>query len=93
MPESLTAQTDINLERRVLRCVTDTQHLDPSRVSLDSTFEELEIDSLAGINILFAVESEFGITVPDDQAQQVRTVRQLVDGVRALVNGAAPKPK
>ncbi len=72
---------------RVIRCVVETQHLEPGRVALDSTFQELDIDSLAGINIVFAVESEFNITVPDDAAQQVRTVRDLVDGVRKLVAG------
>ena len=51
------------------------------------TFQELDIDSLAGINIVFAVESEFNITVPDDAAQQVRTVRDLVEGVQKLVAG------
>ena len=72
------------IAERVIRCVTSTQHLEPSRVTIDSTFQELEIDSLAGINIVFAIEEEFGITVPDDAAQKVRTVRDLVDGVRQL---------
>jgi acyl carrier protein len=75
-----------DLASRVIQCVVATQHLDPARVTLDSTFQELEIDSLSGINILFAVEQEFNITVPDDQAQKVRTVRELVDGVRLLVD-------
>ncbi len=72
---------------RVIRCVTETQHLEPGRVSLESTFLELDIDSLAGINILFAVESEFDITVPDNEAQNVRTVRDLVEGVEKLLAG------
>jgi acyl carrier protein len=74
-----------DIVQRVMKCVVDTQHLDPARVAVDSTFQELEIDSLAGINILFAVEQEFNITVPDDEAQKVRTVRELIQGVQKLV--------
>ena len=35
--------------------------------------------------ILFAVEKEFDIDIPDDAAQQIRTVRQMVDGIAELV--------
>ena len=83
MPEKVADE----IAERVIRCVIDTQHLAPERVTLDSTFQELEIDSLAGINIVFAIESEFDITVPDDAAQQARTVRDLVDGVHKLMAG------
>jgi len=84
MPEKI---AEDQIAERVIRCVVETQHLAPERVTLDSTFQELDIDSLAGINIVFAVESEFNITVPDDAAQQVRTVRDLVEGVQKLVAG------
>jgi len=70
---------------RVLGCVVNTQHLEPGRVTIDSTFQELGIDSLAGINIVFAIENEFNISVPDDAAQQARTVRDLVEGVEKLL--------
>ena len=85
MSEQVTATGDV--AARVIRCVVETQHLEPARVTIDSTFAELEIDSLAGINILFAIESEFNITVPDEQAQTVRTVRDLVEGVEKLLAG------
>ena len=81
MPE--TANHDI--ASRVIKCVADTQHLDLAKITVDSTFQELDIDSLAGINILFAVETEFNITVPDEEAQKVRTVRELVEGVEKLL--------
>ena len=74
-----------DIATRVIRCVVETQHLEPARVTIDSTFQELDIDSLAGINILFAIETEFNITVPDDEAQKARSVRDLVEGVAALL--------
>ena len=73
------------LEQRVIKVIASTQHIPEDTIKVDSTFEELKIDSLDGINILFAVENEFNINIPDDAAQQIRTVRQMVDGIRKLL--------
>jgi len=74
------------LSQRVIDCIAEAQHLPTDQVSIDSSFEELGIDSLDGINILFALESEFDISIPDEHAREVRTVREMVDGVITLVN-------
>ena len=73
------------LTERVRAIIASTQHLAPEKVTADSTFEDLGIDSLDGINILFAVESEFNINIPDDAAQSIRSVRDFVDGIAKLL--------
>ncbi len=73
------------LAQSVMSCIAETQHLAPEKVTIGSSFEELGIDSLDGINILFALETEFDIVIPDDQAQEVRSVKEMVEGVRQLV--------
>jgi len=87
-------ECDVNeLGRRVIRVIAQTQRIPPDQISLDSTFEELKIDSLDGINIVFALESEFGIAIPDDGVQNMRSVRETVAGVERLLrqkNVAAP---
>ncbi|MCU0228750.1 MAG: phosphopantetheine-binding protein [Bryobacterales bacterium] len=65
--------------------IASTQKLESGRVSLDSTFEELQIDSLDGLNIVFALENEFNIDIPDDQAKELRTVRQAAERIHALL--------
>jgi acyl carrier protein len=74
---------------RVTGVIAKTQHLPPESVTIDSTFEELKIDSLDGINILFALESEFDLDIPDDAARKIRSVREMVDGIQKLL---AAKP-
>jgi len=74
---------------RVIQCIAKTQHLDASKITLDSTFEELGIDSLDGINILFALENEFEVNVPDDAAKQVRSIRDLAEGLHKLMAASA----
>jgi acyl carrier protein len=70
---------------RVIRVIAETQHIPAQRVTADSTFEQLGIDSLDGINILFAVENEFGISVPDEAAKSIRSVRDMAEGVERLL--------
>jgi acyl carrier protein len=80
---------DSNLAQRVIEIIAKTQHLDAARITLDSSYEELGIDSLDGVNILFAVENEFDIQIPDEAAKEIRGVRQTVEGVAKLLAAKA----
>lgn len=77
MPEDVMA--------RVIRVIAETQRVPADGISPDSTFEELKIDSLDGINIVFAIENEFNINVPDDAAKSLRSVRDVANGVEKLI--------
>ena len=80
-----------DLTPRVLRIIAETQRKEVSQVTIDSSFEELGIDSMDGVNIVFALENEFNINVPDEEVKNIRSVRDMVEGVRRLVNqDAAP---
>lgn len=70
---------------RVVKVIAEAQRIPVERIAADSTFEELGIDSLDGINIVFAIENEFNINVPDDAAKSIRTVRDMAAGVETLV--------
>ena len=74
-----------DLTRRVLRIIAETQRKDPALVTIDSGFEELGIDSMDGVNIIFALENEFNVNVPDEEVKNIRSVRDMVEGVRKLV--------
>ncbi len=76
---------DDKLTRRVLDVIAATQKLPPETVTIDSSFEELNIDSMDGVNILFALENEFDISIPDEQAKQIRSIREMVEGVARLL--------
>lgn len=74
------------LTQRVLSCIASTQRIGPEKVTIDSSFQDLGIDSMDGINILFALENEFDITIPDEQAKQIHSIRAMVEGIRKLVS-------
>ena len=76
-------------QERVFSIIAKTQHIPVETVAIDKTFEELKIDSLDAINIVFAVEEEFKIAVPDDQLASLRSIRDVVDGIEILLAKAA----
>ncbi len=75
------------LIQRVRTVIANTQRIPVEKVTIDSTFQELGIDSMDGVNILFALENEFDITIPDEAAKQIRGVRQVIEGVEKLIGG------
>jgi acyl carrier protein len=77
------------LIQRIRTVIANTQRIPIDKITLDSSFEELGIDSMDGVNILFALENEFDITIPDEAAKQIRNVRQMMEGVERLVAGGA----
>ena len=78
-----------DLISRVTGVIARTQKILPETVTIDKSFEELKIDSLDGINILFALEGEFDVDIPDDAARNIRTIREMVEGIEKLLAAKA----
>jgi acyl carrier protein len=85
----MTEPTDADLASKVIAIIAKSQRIPVETVTVDSTFEELKIDSLDGINIVFALENEFGINIPDEGAQNLKSVRETVEGVAQLLKQKA----
>jgi acyl carrier protein len=78
-----------SIQDRVLRVIATTRRVPLDTVKPDATFEELGIDSLDRINILFELEGEFDIEIDDEQAKQVTTLQQMIEGITKLVDAKA----
>ena len=77
----------MNIQEKVIEIINREQHLEAGIVKAESTFAELGIDSLDGVNILFALEQEFKIDIPDSIAQNMRSVSQVVDALTRVIEG------
>lgn len=80
------------LSAEVIQVIAETQRLPADSITLDSTFEQLNIDSLDGINIVFALENAFRIEIPDDAVRSMRSVRDAAAGVSRLLSEAPVQP-
>ncbi len=73
------------LIQRVLKVIATSKRIPPETVTIDSDFQALGIDSMDAVEILFALENEFDITIPDEEARSVRSIRDMCAGVERLV--------
>lgn len=78
------------LTQEVIAIIAREQRLPVEAISPDSTFEQLKIDSLDGVNIVFAIEEKYNLTIPDDVARDMKSVRQVIDALRQQQGAASP---
>ena len=78
-----------DIAARVCRVIAQTQKIPPESVTPRKSFEELKIDSLDGINILFALEGEFDLDIPDDTAREIHSIAEMVEGIEKLLAAKA----
>ncbi|MGQ9633504.1 MAG: phosphopantetheine-binding protein [Bryobacteraceae bacterium] len=74
-----------DLTDRVISVIAKTQRIPKEKITPESTFEELGLDSLDSVNILFALEEEFRISIPDEDTREIRSVAQMIEGIGKLV--------
>jgi acyl carrier protein len=73
------------INQRVLKVIAASKRIPLETVTVDSEFQQLGIDSMDAVEILFALENEFDISIPDEEVRSVRNVRQMCEGVEKLV--------
>ena len=78
MPEETVAE-------RVVRVFATFKKVPPEEITMDTSFESLGLDSLDGLNLIFELEEEFDIMVPDDKVQSMKSVSQVVEGIEWLL--------
>lgn len=72
------------IEERVMRAIAEVTHMPIEQLTLDKTFEELDLTSLDALAIVAELEEQFGIEIPNEDALALRNVRQAVECVRNL---------
>jgi acyl carrier protein len=73
-----------DIESRCIELIAKSKNIPAATVLMDSTFDELQIDSLDKINLSFAVEEMFAIEIPDESLNSLKTVGDVVRGVQRL---------
>ena len=83
---------DGSVSERVIRVFAQFKKVEPEEIKLETTFEELGFDSLDGLNLIFELEEEFDVVVPDDKVQSMKSVAEVVEGIEQLVADREPQP-
>ncbi|HWQ89420.1 MAG TPA: acyl carrier protein [Desulfitobacteriaceae bacterium] len=67
---------------KVKSIVIDQLGVDEGDVTLETTFEELNADSLDIVELIMALEEEFDLDIPDEEAEKIRTVGDAVSYIK-----------
>ncbi len=72
------------LEERVKKIIVDQLGVDAAEVTPEASFiEDLGADSLDTVELVMALEEEFGIEIPDEEAEKIVTVKDAVGYIKA----------
>ena len=73
------------IEQRVKDIIVEQLGVKPDQVTPDAKFiEDLGADSLDTVELVMALEEEFGIEVPDEQAEKLQSVGEVVKYIEDL---------
>lgn len=73
-----------NVLERVQKIIIEHLNVEKAKVTPESNFiDDLGADSLDTVELVMAFEEEFGIDIPDTDAEKIRTVKDTVDYVTA----------
>jgi acyl carrier protein len=77
-----------DLTGRVIRILAAVKRVPAENIRPEATLEELGIDSLDRVNILFELEGEFDVAIPDEEARKITTVSEIVARLQDVIGQA-----
>ncbi|MCW5961007.1 MAG: hypothetical protein KIS76_12665 [Pyrinomonadaceae bacterium] len=75
--------------QRTIAVIAKFKNMPEDQVTLETQLKDLEMDSLDGLNLIFELEEEFDILIPDDKALTMKSVGEMVEGIDHLRSGDA----
>lgn len=78
----------MDIEAKVKQIVMDKLGVDESQITLEANFiEDLRADSLDTVELVMAFEEEFGIEVPDEDQEKIKTVGSAIEYIKQKKQG------
>ncbi|EDP74633.1 acyl carrier protein [Hydrogenivirga sp. 128-5-R1-1] len=79
---------DMALEERIKEIIADQLGVEQEKIVPEAKFvEDLGADSLDVVELIMAFEEEFGIEIPDDDAEKIQTVGDVINYLKEKVGG------
>ncbi|MCS7262555.1 MAG: acyl carrier protein [Aquificaceae bacterium] len=78
----------MDLEQKIKEIIADQLGVEVDKLNPNAKFvEDLGADSLDVVELVMAFEEEFGIEIPDEDAEKIRTVGDVIDYLKEKVKG------
>jgi acyl carrier protein len=74
----------MSVEKRVKEIVAEQLGKNANEVTSEASFiDDLGADSLDIVELVMAMEDEFGIEIPDEEAEKIKTVKDVIEYIKA----------
>ena len=72
------------LFEKIQKMIVEKLDIDPAKVTLDASFRnDLGADSLDTYELVYAIEEELGVSIPDEKANEFETVKDAYDFIKS----------
>ena len=76
----------MNVEQKVKEIICAQLEVSPEQVKPEASFtDDLKADSLAVVELVLALEEAFGIEIPDEDTEQIKTVKDAVEYIKSHI--------
>lgn len=77
----------MSIEEKVKNIIVEQLGVDSESVTAEASFiDDLGADSLDIVELVMTMEEEFDLEIPDDDAEKIKTVNDVINYIKAKVN-------
>ena len=67
------------MKDKVIKLISDATKIDIAKINMETSFvDELNLDSLDIVELMMKMEDEFGVEIPEEDAEGLKTVKDIV---------------
>jgi len=86
--EKATVPTPAEIEQKVIAIVAEQMSVDKGEITRNTSFvNDLNADSLDTVELVMELEDEFDLTIPDEEAEKLKTVGEAIDYIHKHLDG------
>lgn len=76
----------VNLSDKVKQILAEQLSVDQADLTDNTSFDDLNADSLDVVEVIMALEEEFDIEIPDEDAEKIRTVGDVIEYIKDRIS-------
>lgn len=69
----------MDIFEKISKIIAENADINPEIISPETTINELGLDSIDLVDLVMEIEDSFGVSIPDEEFENIRTVSDITD--------------